>query len=133
MIIKKLLVGVLLTFGFLFLMVSISSLFGEAYSSQEKTNTVVGGVGLGLPLISGGLWIAYDMYKKNKQQNYLEIESVFLQLIQENKGVVDPINFAITTKISIDEAKKYLDLKSKQLNGTFEVKEQGGITYIFHF
>jgi hypothetical protein len=133
MIIKKLLVGVLLTFGFLFLMVGISDLFGETYSSQEKTTLIFGCVALGLPPIAGGLWIAYDMQKKNQQQNSLEIESIFLQNIQANKGMVNPINFAITTKLSIDEAKKYLDLKSKQLNGTFEVNEQGGTTYIFHF
>lgn len=133
---KKLFAGIFLTFGFVVTMTIVAGLLGVVPSPPEgKDDLAFAGIIFGLPPIVIGLLLVKSIQKQkehSQQDISSEIESVFLQRIQANQGVVDPISFAIATKLSIEEAKKYLELKSKQLNGTFDVNERGGISYIFN-
>ena len=118
------------------MIISIAGLLGIGTTSpEEKGSAALIGIIFGLPPIVIGLLLVKSIRKQkehSEQEISLKIESVFLQKIQANQGVVDPISFAIATKLSIEEAKKYLELKSKQLNGTFDINERGGISYIFN-
>ena len=84
--------------------------------------------------MAGGAWIVWGLSKKKEvlqKERDRQIETTFLELVQANQGEVSAINFAIVTKLSLEESKQYLDKKAKQLNADFNVSEDGAISYQF--
>lgn len=131
---KKLLIGISLTFGFVFLAVTVSVMLTKNPSEQDKS-AAMGGLILGVPATALGGWLIWDLrrHKKRSQQDrLLHLEAIFLQQLQEHKGHMTVASFALASKLPIAEAKEYLDLKSNQLNSTFEIDESGGTSYHFH-
>jgi hypothetical protein len=131
---KKLFIGISLTIGFAFLAVTASVLFQKNPSEQDKS-AALGGLILGVPATATGGWLIWDLRRQKKRSSQdisLELESIFLQQLQANQGNITAISFAIATKLPIEDAKKYLDLKSTQLSSTFNINEEGGTSYHFH-
>lgn len=135
---KKALVGTSLSLGFVCLLASTNVLFQSHPSEEDRSDAWTSFV-IGITSASFGGWLIWDAKQKNLEQleqaqtNHLsKIESIFLDQIQANEGYMSCINFAIAAKISIEESTQYLDKKSTQLNATFNIDDEGAISYRFH-
>jgi hypothetical protein len=130
---KKILIGISFTIGFLFLGVS-ASLFTQKNLSGEDRDGAWGCLIVGVPPTALGGWLLWDLRRQKrdrKQATVLELESIFLQQLQANQGNITIISFAVASKLPLEEAKKYLEVKSTQLNSTFHINETGGTSYHF--
>lgn len=130
---QKLFAGILFSIGFIFLTVTVSSIITKNPTEKDRS-AALGGVILGVPAVAGGAWIVWGLRKKNEKLQKThdrQIETTFLELVKANQGNISTIDFAIATKLSLDESKQYLDQKARQLNANFNVSEDGGISYQF--
>jgi hypothetical protein len=134
---KKIFIGISFTIGFLFLGVA-ASLFTQQNLSKDDREGAVGCLIIGVPPTVLGSWLLWDLRRQKKQtqqQNQqattLELESIFLQQLQANQGNITVVSFAVASKLPLEEAKKYLEVKSTQLNSTFHINETGGTSYHF--
>lgn len=143
-LLKKIAAGLLLSWGFVFLLVSISTLptlLGKNVTPKAKedaTNTVIGGVALGFPPAGLGIWLVWEMYRKSqKEKEGMEeaksdkLRGIFFRLIEENQGDISILRFVRETNLTVEEAQEYLDRQALALNGTFDVTEDGNIFYHF--
>jgi hypothetical protein len=130
---QKLFAGLLFSISFIFLTVTVSSITMKNPTEKDRS-AALGGIILGVPAAAGGAWIVWGLKKKDKKLQKTrdsQIETTFLELLQANQGEISTLNFAIATKLSLEESKQYLDQKAKQLNADFNVSEDGAISYQF--
>lgn len=130
---KKLLIGIFLSTGFVFLAVTASVFFTKNPSEKDKS-AALGGLIIGVPATAAGGWLMWELrrHKQRLQQaRELEIETIFLQQLTQNNGNMTAISFALATKLPLEESKKYLDTKSTQLNCAYNIDERGGASYHF--
>jgi hypothetical protein len=130
---QKLFAGLLFSISFIFLTVTVSSITMKNPTEKDRS-AALGGIILGVPAAAGGAWIVWGLKKKDKKSQKTrdsQIETIFLELLQANQGEISTLNFAIATKLSLEESKQYLDQKAKQLNADFNVSEDGAISYQF--
>lgn len=130
---QKTSVGVLFTLGFIFLMVTATSVLKPVQTEKDRS-AALGGLLFGVPSTSAGIWIILDARRKatlKQKHGLLELESTFLQMLKANGGRIATIDFALEVKIPLAEAKQYLDRKARELNADFDVSEDGGVKYRF--
>lgn len=132
---KKIGAGLLLSLGFFCLMITVSSLVDKKTTTQEQNDSLdsaIGGLVLGVPMIATGGWIIRGLQKQYQKDISDRLQSAFYQLVQQEKGHISDLSFAIATQIMPAEAKQYLDKKAQELNATFETNDSGGVSYYFN-
>lgn len=85
---------------------------------------------LALVTTAGAGW-AWKRYRRQQQNKLAHLDTVFYQLIQENKGRVTTLDLAMKAKIPGEQVQKYLDKRAKEFAAEYEITEQGGIIYWF--
>ncbi|MBF1988015.1 hypothetical protein [Fischerella thermalis] len=135
--IKKVSAGVLLSFGFIFLMISAVEIltYNQKPTPQEQqkaADTIIGGLVFGLPAIAYGGWLVWSMRKQHQKLLSDRLQSTFYHMVEENSGTISLLSFAKQAEISGEEARQYLDAKAKEFNATFDINSQGGVYYHFH-
>ena len=60
-----------------------------------------------------------------------EIRNIFFNLIQNNKGSITVMDFAVAADLSGTEAKKILEKFAVEFDATFDVTEEGQVVYLF--
>ncbi|MBE9199557.1 MULTISPECIES: hypothetical protein [unclassified Nodularia (in: cyanobacteria)] len=137
-IIKKVCAGLMLSFGVLFLMVSVSALSdlndenNIPEETQEAQDTLLGGIVLGVPLTAGGGYMFWGLRRRNQKELSDRLDTIFYQIIQANHGKITVLQMAMEAKLPGKQAKEYLNEKSQEFNASFEPTDQGDITYLFH-
>lgn len=133
-IVKKISAGVLLSLGFMFLLVSVS----ELPKQERDSDTIWGGLMLGVPFFTGGGWIVWEMNRQHqrqleaqKQQETARLNAIFYQLLTAEGGRVTTLQMAIKAQISPEKAQVYLDGKAKEFETTFDVSDRGEVFYLF--
>jgi H+/gluconate symporter-like permease len=154
---EKLATGWLLTLGFMFMTLSVSAVIEKntilqpippgAEETQEfinqdalyvLDNTALYGLIFGVPTSVLGIWMALELARQSRQEKKLiqeqksdRLQSVFYRLVQENRGRVTVLNFAMQSQLPAARAKQYLDEQAKLFNANFKVNEDGGVSYHF--
>jgi large subunit ribosomal protein L7/L12 len=134
----KLTAGFLLMSGFLCLMVSASALSQlpdkdqNTLEQQDATDTFVGGIAFGVPLVAGGGYMLWGLRRRNEKLLRDRLDSTFYQMLKANNGRITVLQLAMEAQLSGEQAKQYLDQKAKEFNATFEPSDQGNISYLFH-
>lgn len=134
----KLTAGFLLMSGFLCLMVSASALSQlpdkdqNTLEQQDATDTFVGGIALGVPLVAGGGYMLWGLRRRNEKLLRDRLDSTFYQMLKADNGRITVLQLAMEAQLSGEQAKQYLDQKAKEFNATFETSDQGNISYLFH-
>ena len=133
-IVKKISAGVLLSLGFMFLLVSVS----ELPKQDRDSDTILGGLMLGVPLFAGGGWIVWEMSRQyqrqleaQQQQETDRLNAIFYQLLKAEGGRVTVLQMAMNAQTSPEEARVYLDGKAQEFETTFDVSDRGEIFYLF--
>ena len=67
----------------------------------------------------------------NSKNSDREIRNIFFDLIQNNKGAITVIDFAVAADVSGTDAKKILEQFAIEFDATFDVTEQGQVVYLF--
>ena len=153
---EKLAAGWLLTLGFMFLTISVSAAFEKTpqppiivYPQDEydfpnpnppddTQDTIVGGIIFGIPSTILGGWLALRLYRQSQQDKKAlnqqasdRLQSLFYQMLLENKGRVTVLGFAMQSQLPAATARQYLDEKAKEFNANFKVTEEGAVSYHF--
>jgi hypothetical protein len=157
---EKLAAGWLLTLGFMFLTLSVSAgiekhnmlkpipiAVDEEGRVQEFPNkdalylldtTARQGLIFGVPTLILGGWLSLGLYSQSRQEKRAinqqmndRLQSIFYQMLQDNKGRMTLIGFAIKSELPAVAARQYLDEKAKEFNANFKVTEDGAISYHF--
>jgi hypothetical protein len=156
---EKLAAGWLLTLGFMFLTLSVSAgiekhnilkpipgadeeKFAKEFLNKDALylldNTARQGLIFGVPTLILGGWLSLGLYYQSRQEKkYLNqqmndrLQGIFYQMLQENKGRMTLVGFAIKSELPAIAARQYLDDKAKEFNANFKVSEDGAISYHF--
>ncbi|BAY96690.1 hypothetical protein NIES37_06250 [Tolypothrix tenuis PCC 7101] len=156
---EKLAAGWLLTLGFMFLTLSVSAGIekhnmlkpipsaiedddGPNFVNKEALylldTTARQGLIFGVPTLILGGWLSLGLYRQSRQEKKAinqqmndRLQSIFYQMLQENKGRMTLVGFAIKSDLPAIAARQYLDEKAKEFNANFKVTEDGGISYHF--
>ncbi|CDN11783.1 MAG: hypothetical protein HRU34_20155 [Richelia sp.] len=154
----KLAAGWLLTLGFMFITLSITaeiekhnmikplppSIDGNEHEFLNKEVlyvldiTAKQGIIFGFPTLLLGGWLALGLYRQSKNEKIAidkqvreNLQSLFYQMVQENKGKISLLGFAMQSQLAPTKAKEYLDVKAKELNANFKVSQEGAVLYYF--
>ncbi|OUL37455.1 hypothetical protein BV372_02515 [Nostoc sp. T09] len=157
---EKLAAGWLLTLGFMFLTLSVSAGIEkhnilkpiptpteeEDYAPEFVNKdalylldaTARQGLIFGVPTLILGGWLSLGLYRQSRQEKKAinqqmndRLQSIFYQMLQENKGRMTLVGFAIKSELPAITARQYLDEKAKEFNANFKVSEDGAISYHF--
>lgn len=131
---KKALLTLLLLIGVPVTLLTLVEIINPQTSPEDRSEAAAALMFLGLPPTALGGWLGLNLrqrHQKTLEQHQLEQEQLFLSLLQGNEGEVTVVQFASQTRLSLEEAKTYLDQKAVQLNGSFDVTETGAIVYRF--
>lgn len=133
-LIQKIAAGIFLTIGVSFSLVCLIPFFNPEASAEDKEAGFAAFAVIGLPpTIAGGvlIWNLRRQHRQNLQKLLLEQERLFIELINQQEGKITVIEFATAAQISLEEAKMYLEQKSKELNANFEATDSGAMVYLF--
>ncbi|ALF53691.1 hypothetical protein ACX27_13930 [Nostoc piscinale CENA21] len=137
-LIKQILAVCFLLFGIPFSTLAILDILNPKTPSQSKNDAVAALVILTIPSTILGGYLSWSLVQQKQKEQALLVASeqkqlnlVFLELLEQNSGRITLLQLAKKGEISIPKAKQYLDEKSKELNASFEVDENGNISYRF--
>ncbi|MBW4646385.1 MAG: hypothetical protein KME23_25905 [Goleter apudmare HA4340-LM2] len=156
---EKLAAGWLLTLGFMFLTLSVSAAieknsilkpipisteeeYGRDFQNKERIYvldyTARQSLIFGVPTLILGGWLSLGLYRQSRQEKKAinqqvndHLQSIFYQMLQDNKGRMTVAGFAIKSQLPALIAREYLDEKAKEFNANFKVSEEGAISYHF--
>lgn len=127
---KKLAAGVLLTLGFILLIVPAVVLTKKDVTPEDKLDAI-GGLVFGFPAALWGGWLAWSLHRQGKQEISDRLHATFYRLLEEGKGRITVMRFAMEAQLPEATAKQYLDEKAKEFDANFDATEEGGILYHF--
>lgn len=127
---KKISAGVLLTIGFLFLMVPVVVLTRTDATPEDKMDAL-GGFVLGFPAAIWGGWLTWSLRRQNHNEGHNRLHSTFYKLLKEGNGKITVMRFAMEAQLPASAAKQYLDEKAIEFDADFGVNEEGGVFYYF--
>jgi len=130
--VKSIGAGLLLLWGFWCLGRALETSLNRNPQVLEKRETVTAGVLLGLPAIAGGSWGLWAVRRQRRRQVAQSLRQIFFRSVQAGRGRVTPLQFAIAANLDGATATAYLLERSREYNATFDIDDDGNITYCFH-
>lgn len=124
--------GLLLLLGFWCLGRALETSLNRDPQVLEKRETITAGLLLGLPATAGGTWLLWERRRQRQQQAAQQLRQVFLRSVTAGRGRVTPLQFAIAANLDGATANTYLRDRSIEYNATFDIDDDGNITYCFH-
>ena len=119
--------------------VCLAMMMSPNQTADEREDALITFFIVALPPTALGGWLAWGLRQEHQRkltaQSAAEndrLQSVFFRVLEENRGETTILRLAKEAKISGEEARAYLDRKAVEFDATFEVGEQGEITYQFH-
>jgi ribosomal protein L7/L12 len=97
-----------------------------------KRETITAGLLLGLPATAGGGGLALSARRDRRRLEAQRLRTVFFKLTKAGRGKVTALRFAMEAQISGDRATAYLSERAREYEATFQVDNEGGITYCFN-
>lgn len=131
-LLKKILAGTLLTFGFLCLMIAAVEIL-DPQVDEDKTSTIAGGLALGVPPTVFGGWLIWGLVQQHQREQRERLQTAFFRLLRSDQGRINLLNFVMATNSETEVARQFLDAKAREFNATFDISEDGGVLYHFHF
>jgi hypothetical protein len=128
---KKILAGFLIPVGGLFLLLAVLIPFDQSETPEERSEIMLGSLLIGIPTTGLGAWLALTVQQQEEKKKRDRLNATWFQLLQQNEGIINVLEFSGVTSLSASEAKEYLDQKAKEFSANFEVDDQGNIFYRF--
>ncbi len=146
---EKLASGWLLLLGFAFLLLPGAALLDNGSTQNhmqtcttstgnEARDAALGGLILGVPSVLLGGLLALGAYRDRQQEKKAiaqqasdRLQSTFFRLIKANNGYINVLQFAMEGQLTATAAKQYLNEKAQEFDATFDVSNEGAISYYF--
>lgn len=129
-LLTKIFAGALLAVGLPMTLSGIASLIFPQASNQMKESAIPVIVMFSLWSAFGG-WLFWNGARIQEKQRQDRLLASFFRLIKQGEGRITPFSFAAETGINGTEAKAYLDARSKEFNGDFDIDRDGNMIYRF--
>lgn len=84
---------------------------------------------LGVLAIYG--WRVWSQRQQNKLAHQAYLKELFYELIQENRGCVTHLDWAIKANLTSEKARDYLKARAEEFSAELDLNEQGAIVYMF--
>lgn len=130
---KKASATLLFLIGISIFLLGTMDLLNSNASEEDRSGALAAITLFGLPSVGAASFLIWSLRREHHQslqQKDLQKEQIFLQLLQSSQTVT-VTSFALAAQIPIEESKQFLDQKARQLNGDFEVSEEGSVHYRF--
>lgn len=86
-------------------------------------------------ILLGGLaiygWRVWSQQQQNKLAHQAYLKELFYELIQENRGCVTHLDWAIKANLTSDKAREYLKARAEEFSAELDLNEQGALVYRF--
>jgi large subunit ribosomal protein L7/L12 len=129
-LIKKVATSLLLTFGLAVMLLAAYDMLNQQTTPKDKEDAFAALVIFGLPSITLAGWLA-RLSQQEQTENRDRLQSTFFQLLQTGDGKITVLQFAMQTQLPGEAAKQYLDERAREFDATFEVSDQGAVSYCF--
>ena len=90
------------------------------------------GLIVGTPMTLLSVWGGISAICSAKAAKRQRLRKTFFRLLSDQQGKLQLLTFCRSADITGDEARMYLDERAREFNATFELGEDGGVTYIFN-
>ncbi|NER78599.1 MAG: hypothetical protein F6K42_03295 [Leptolyngbya sp. SIO1D8] len=97
-----------------------------------KRETITAGILVGAPASAGGAWLILNARRQRRLAEAQRLRQIFFKLVKAGRGKVTALRFAMEAQMDGEMAKAYLSDRSQEYDATFQVDNEGGITYCFH-
>lgn len=128
---KTLAAGLLLSLGSFLLVAYFWTPLRFEDNSKKVSQGAIAYLLLGLPITFAGGLMAWHSQKQRQQDTKVRLGKIFYLLLQKNNGCVTVFQLAKQAGVNTKVAEKYLEEKSKECNGIFELVTTGEAVYIF--
>jgi hypothetical protein len=128
---KFLIAGSLIGLGAVLSGLALLALLLPGQTVDQRTGAIGTLLIFGLPpiVMGGALWYAAQQGAEAREA--ARQRNAFFYLVQQGKGQITVLDFAIAAKLDGDRAKAYLDDRAREFNANFEVNLTGGVVYCF--
>jgi large subunit ribosomal protein L7/L12 len=130
-LVTKLAAGLLLGIGLPITVLATAEIMDPNQSAQDREELRAALIFFGLPPLAIGGWLIAGAYQTHQKETRDRLQASFFQILKQNQGRITPLDLAMITGLSGEQAKTYLDTKAKEFGVTFDVDETGGIFYCF--
>lgn len=127
----KITAGVLLGIGLPIVLLASSEILNPQRSASEKSDAMAALVILGLPTATFGGWLVWSSQRQQQLAEQDRLRTTFFRLLQESNGHLTVLRFAMTTGLEGEAAKAYLSDRAREFNASFNVSEEGKLSYYF--
>lgn len=133
---KKIAIAILLTAGFVGLMIPIS-VVSDKSKKNDNTNVILASLAIGLPSLSIAGYLLWDDKHKREQEKFDSLRKFFFEIIESSEGKINSLQFAkkvtLSGKANLSgyEATFFLDQMVKEFGGNRDVTQKGTIYYEF--
>jgi ribosomal protein L7/L12 len=128
---KFLIAGSLIGLGVVLSGLALIALLLPGQTVDQRTGAIGTLLIFGLPpiVMGGALW--YLAQQGDQAREAARQRNAFFYLVQQGKGQITVLDFAIAAKLDGDRAKAYLDDRAREFNADFDVSAAGVVRYCF--
>jgi hypothetical protein len=130
-LITKIAAGLLLSFGLPISLLAAVELCNPKTAAADKEGMVAALIIFGLPPSGLGGWLIWQGQRRWQQQEHDRLREIFFNVLKQSDGHVTPLQLAMETGLSGETAKAYLDERAKEFDASYNVSEEGNISYYF--
>jgi ribosomal protein L7/L12 len=123
--------GILLSIGISISILATPPVFGQKAPPGDREEALAALILYGLSPIALGSWLAFSNYQRSKKAEQRYLQAVFYRLLKESNGQINALRFSMESNLSGAEAKEYLDARAKEFNASYNVSEEGKLSYYF--
>jgi ribosomal protein L7/L12 len=127
----KIAAGMLMGIGLPITLMASLEILNPQTPAADRADASAALVILGIsPAVLGG-WLAWNGQQKGDRAEQERLRNTFFRLLQEGNGHLTVLKFAMTTGLEGEAAKAYLNDRAREFNASFNVSEEGKLSYYF--
>lgn len=119
-------------FGSICIIAAIYAPFNSDLTKREKIDQTWACLLVGVPVTGWGVWILRGLARKQQKEISDRLNTTFYKMVKENNGQLTVLRFAMEAQLPGKEARQYLDEKAREFQASFDVTENGDVTYRFY-
>jgi ribosomal protein L7/L12 len=127
----KIAAGILLGVGLPITLIAATEILNPQTSPSAKSDAVAALLIFGLPPAGLGGWLVWRDQQRYNRAEQERLRASFFRLLQEGNGHLTVLQFAMVTGLEGDVAKAYLTDRAREFNASFNVSEEGKLSYYF--
>jgi ribosomal protein L7/L12 len=129
--VKTIAAGVSFGIGLFFGLIAVLGVSQPGATRDQQFASIGVGVLGGVPAIALGSWLVAQQSDRARREERERLRRVFFNLLRDGNGTINVLRFSMESNVSGVEAKAYLDERAREFNASYNVDEEGKISYYF--